>query len=226
MTAARAFPSGSPSAGGQPPWAEYRQAVVGDKASLQIPITLATGQHIGSLVAVSHATLAQNNVIDAFTRWRTTYGRFFLTQFTPTPERTRNWVKAILADERRMLFTIHSGDSLVGHYGFRDLHEGSAELDNLLRGERGGNPGLMQATVLALSRWLFARLDVHTVFGNILADNPFALKLHTDAGFTLGDKRPLTLVQGEKETRWEVGEAGNMSPQQKYYQQVVLQKRP
>lgn len=226
MTGARTFPSGSSSSGDQAPWPEFRQAVVGDNASLHIPIALATGQHIGSLVAVSNATLARNDVIDAFTRWRTTYGRFFLTQFTPTPERTRNWLKAILADERRMLFTIHSGDSLIGHYGFRDLHDGSAELDNLLRGERGGHPGLMQATVLALSRWLFARLDVHTVFGHILADNPVALKLHTDAGFTLGDKRPLTLVEEDKKTRWEVGEAGHASPQQKYYQQVVLRTKP
>jgi RimJ/RimL family protein N-acetyltransferase len=203
-------------------WCEYRQAVVGDKVSLRIPITLATEQHIGSLVAVSHATLTSNDVIDTFTRWRTTYGRFFLTQFTPTPERTRNWLKAILADERRMLFTIYSGDSLVGHYGFRDLHEGSAELDNLLRGDRGGHPALMQATVLALSRWLFEQLDVHTVYGNILADNLFALKLHTTAGFTLGERRPLTLVKVKNETRWQVGQGGHPSPQGKYYQQVVL----
>lgn len=224
MTAASSLPSESLSAGGQAPWAEYRQAIVTDKVSLTIPITLASGQHIGLLVAVSHATLTKTDVLDAFTRWRTTYGRFFLTQFTPTPERTSSWVKAILADERRMLFTIHAGESLVGHYGFRDLEEGSAELDNLLRGERGGHPGLMQATVLALSRWLFTRLAIRTVFGNILSDNPFALKLHTDAGFTLGDKRPLTLVEGENQNLWKVGEAGNSSPQQKYYQQVVLRR--
>lgn len=226
MTAARAFLSGSPSAGGPPPWAEYRQSIVSDKAPLQIPITLATGQHIGLLVAVSTATLDQNDVIDAITRWRTTYSRFFLTQFTPTPERTRNWLKAILADERRMLFTIHSGDSLVGHYGFRDLHEGSAELDNLVRGERGGHPGLMQATVRSLSHWLFARLHVHTVFGNILADNLLAIKLHTNAGFSLGAKRPLTLIHGEHEDRWIVGPPGGESTHDKYYQQVLLRAQP
>lgn len=226
MTATSAFPLGSPSGGGQPPWAEYHQAVVADKTSLKIPITLASGQEIGLLVAVSNATLARNDVIDAFTRWRTTYGRFFLTQFTPTQERTRNWLKAILADERRMLFTIHTGDFLLGHYGFRDLHEGTAELDNLLRGERGGHPGLMQATVLALSHWLFTRLDVHTVFGNILADNPLALKLHTDAGFSLGERRPLNLIEGQHENRWVVGPLGGASPQAKFYQQVLLRARP
>jgi RimJ/RimL family protein N-acetyltransferase len=226
MTANRKSVSNASAANGRPPWAEYRQAVVGDTTPLKIPITLATGQEIGLLVAVSNATLARNDVIDAFTRWRTTYGRFFLTQFTPTQGRTRNWLKAILADERRMLFTIHTGDSLVGHYGFRDLHAGTAEVDNLLRGERGGHPGLMQATVLALSDWLFTRLDVHTVFGNILADNPLALKLHTDAGFALGERRPLTLIHGEHENRWMVGPPGGASPHNKFYQQVLLQSRP
>ena len=124
-----------------------------------------------------------------------------------------------------MLFTIHVGDSLLGHYGFRDLHEGTAELDNLLRGERGGHPGLMQATVLALSNWLFARLDVHTVFGNILADNPLALKLHIDAGFSLGERRPLTLIDGEHENRWIIGPPGGASRHDKYYQQVLLRSR-
>jgi len=225
MTTPRALGCGSPPVGGLSPWAQYRQAVVTDKASLSVPICLPSGEKIGSLEAVTTATLSDDCVIDAFTRWRKTYGRFFLSQFTPTPERTRNWLMAILADERRMLFTIHAGPARVGHYGFRDLHEGSAELDNLLRGERGGHPGLMRATVVALSEWLFSRLHVHTVVGNILADNAVALKLHTDAGFSLGAKRPLTLVADEHETRWAVGQPGETSPQGKYYQQVVLRSR-
>ena len=121
-----------------------------------------------------------------------------------------------------MLFTIRSNGLLIGHYGFRDLHEGTTELDNLLRGDRGGHPALMRSTVLSLCRWLFDTVGVHTVVGNILADNAMALRLHTDAGFTLGHKRPLTMVEDGNERRWVVGDVGGVSPDGKYFQQVLL----
>lgn len=224
MTAAKLPNNVSTPVGGHSSWAEYRMTVVNDEKALTIPICLPTGQEIGLLAAVTNAAISNDVVIEAFTRWRTTYRRFFLTQFTPTPERTRKWLKAILEDEHRMLFTIHAGNSLVGHYGFRDLREGSAELDNLLRGERGGHPRLMQATVRSLSRWLFTQCDVHIVNGNILADNPYALKLHVDAGFHLAEKRPLTLERKENGSRWVVGEPGHDSPSGKYYQRVILRR--
>ncbi len=69
---------------------------------------------------------------------------------------------------------------------------------------------------------MFSNVGEHTVVEGILPDNPLALKLHTDAGFTLGQKRPLKLVEDGHERRWTVGEAGTVSPDGKYYQQVLL----
>lgn len=203
-------------------WAVLRRSIVGGETSLVIPICLGSGEQIGSLAAVTAATIVDDSIVDALTRWRSTFRRFFLTQFSPTPERTRAWLRSIIDDERRMLFTIHTGDTLIGNYGFRDLNEHSAELDNLLRGERGGHPAIMKHAVLTLTHWLFSSVGVASVFGNILADNAVALKLHVDAGFRLGEMRPLTLHTTETESRLTIGVAGEKSPNGKYYQQVIL----
>jgi len=203
-------------------WLSLRKAIINNEAVLSIPVHATTGAVIGVMSAISQATVADNHLVEAFTRWRAHYRHFFLTQFTPTPDRTRNWLRTILDDDRRMLFTIYVEQRPVGHYGFKTLTTEDAELDNLLRGERGGPPALMGRTVFTLSRWLFDTIGIRTVVGHILADNHLALKLHTTLGFTLGDTFPLTLSSRDEEARWTIGPAGMPSRDSRYYQQVIL----
>jgi RimJ/RimL family protein N-acetyltransferase len=206
-------------------WLTRRQSVVEGRQPLTIPVRLGDGTEIASLQAVTRQTCADYVIVDKFTRWRAANGTCFLTSFTPSPERTASWLAQVLSDSNRMLFMIVCNGDMVGHYGFRNLSEGSAELDNLLRGERGGHPRLMQASVRSLSGWLFDALDLAMVYGHILADNPLALKLHQDLGFTFSETYPLTLVTEDKESRWEIGPPGKPSPDGKYYRRVELFRR-
>ena len=51
-----------------------------------------------------------------------------------------------------------------------------------------------------------------------------ALKLHKDLGFTFEGKIPLCKVIDGAETNWTVGRIGETSPDNHYYQKIVIER--
>lgn len=202
---------------------EYVERVIEGKEPLVIPIRDDQGAEIGTLRPITKAQLQAGDVIEKMTNWRNQYKAFFLSQFTATPERTRQWLeKTVLANPSQLLFLIYHGETLIGQYGFKDLDGGSAFLDNLLRGERGGHPMLMKYAVSALAGWLFDAMQVEMVYGYTFANNAMALKLNRDAGFSCVEKLPLRKQVDGDGIKWVVGKAGETSPDNHYYQKIVM----
>lgn len=110
----------------------------------------------------------------------------------------------------------------MGQYGFKDLDGDSAFLDNLIRGERGGHPLLMKYAVSALAEWLFDVMQVNMVYGYTFANNAMALKLNRDVGFSCAEKFPLQKHIVGDEIKWVIGKAGEPSPDNHYYQKIVM----
>ena len=204
---------------------EYLLTVIEGDAPLTISILDDAGAEVGSLRPITKKHLQSSDMIASITSWRNAYKAFFLTQFEATPERTLHWLsKVVLTDPTRMLFLIYTGDTLVGHYGFKDLQGDEVEVDNLLRGERAGHPLLMRYAVSALVRWLFDVIGVRKIHAHVFANNAMALKLHKDLGFTFEGKIPLCKVIDGAETNWTVGRIGETSPDNHYYQKIVIER--
>ena len=202
---------------------EYVARIIEGKEPLVIPVRDESGAEIGTLRPITRAQLGAGDVIEKMTNWRNQYKAFFLSQFTATPERTRQWLeKAVLANMSQLLFLIYHGETLIGQYGFKDLDGESAFLDNLLRGERGGHPMLMKYAGSALAGWLFDAMQVRMVYGYTFANNAMALKLNRDAGFSCVEKYPLRKEVAGDEVKWVVGKAGEPSPDNHYYQKIVM----
>lgn len=202
---------------------EYVAGIIEGKEPLVIPILDDKGAEIGTLRPITRAQLQAGDVIEKMTNWRNQYKAFFLSQFTATPARTKQWLeKAVLANPSQLLFLIYHGETLIGQYGFKDLDGESAFLDNLLRGERGGHPMLMKYAVSALAGWLFDAMQVKLVYGYTFANNAMALKLNRDAGFSCVEKFPLQKQVAGDEIKWVVGKAGDPSPDNHYYQKIVM----
>jgi hypothetical protein len=202
---------------------EYVLRVIEGKESLVIPISDDSGAEIGTMHPITKMHLKSSDLIEKMTNWRNLNKRFFLTQFNATPQRTKQWLeKVVLTNPSQLLFLIYDGETLVGQYGFKDLDGNSAYLDNLLRGERGGHPALMKYAVLALAQWLFDFMEVDAVYGHTFANNAMALKLNREVGFVCAEKLPLIRQMEGDEIKWVVGKAGEISPDNHYYQKIVM----
>jgi RimJ/RimL family protein N-acetyltransferase len=202
---------------------EYLLRIIEGKESLVIPIRDDDGVEIGYMRPITKMNLQDDDIIEKMTDWRNNYKMFFLTQFNATSARTKKWLeKVVLSNPSQLLFLIYYGETLMGQYGFKDLDGDSVFLDNLLRGERGGHPLLMKYAVAALIKWLFDVMQVNMVYGYTFANNAMALKLNREVGFSCTEKFPLRKQIDGDEIRWVVGKAGESSPDNQYYQKIVM----
>lgn len=186
--------------------------VVEGRETLVIELHDDGGASIGRLVPLTEAHLASDAVIGKLTDWRNASMGSFLTQFTATPDRTRNWLQnGVLASSAQMIFLIYADDVLIGHFGFKELTHETVLLDNAMRGERGGHPKLLQIAGRALIDWLFAEAGVRTVTGYVLSTNPAAIMLNRAIGFDRWDKLPVRREEVDGEVRLIMGEPGEAS---------------
>jgi RimJ/RimL family protein N-acetyltransferase len=197
--------------------------IISGQAVLRINILDDEACLIGHLYPVTRSVLADYELIQKLTNWRNLARRYFFTQFTATCERTRSWLKdVLLADECRLLFVINSNSKPVGHIGFRDLHDRTADLDNLIRGEIGGHPQLIYHAEIALIHWMFQNLEIDSVCAWVLAHNTVVSSLHKRVGFEPAEKVPLLQVQQEGTVILEKGDPEGVSPCGLYAQRIVL----
>ena len=165
--------------------------VRGEKA-LRLDVFGPDGESEGYLTPLTVAQAGDDELVSQLTRWRNRARGSFLTQFEPTPERTRRWLlETVLPDPARMLFLIHSSSRLVGQVGFKGLREATAELDNLIRGEIGGGPRLMLDAEVTLIRWMFETFGLESVEAVVLSGNVRPLALHDRIGFERIETVPL-----------------------------------
>jgi hypothetical protein len=176
------------------PWKVFWSEIILDDIVLILNVSTFEGQKIGELVPITTKSLSQDYIISSLTEWRKKYRKFFFTEFRPNNNRTRDWLKnTVLSNESQMLFLIYSDNSLIGHYGFKDLTDNSVLMDNLIRGVSGGHQKLIERSIMSLISWLFINLDIESVRGSILSDNPFAMIVNKAIGFEYSglEKNPL-----------------------------------
>lgn len=139
---------------------------------------------IGFLSLLQKADTCNQHVVESLTKWRNKYMRFFLTQFTATTERTKAWLtNVVIPSSDKLLFLIRDYDrNLIGNFGVANISKDKCELDNLIRGERGGHPKLVYFSEIALLKWLFDK-GVNQVNLHVFSNNWPTIKLHKSVGF-------------------------------------------
>ena len=154
---------------------------------------------IGSLVLVQKRDANNPIILDALTRWRKKYMKYFLTQFNASTNRTKSWLENIVIPSTdRLLFLILDEDNnLIGNFGIADILFDRCELDNLIRGEKGGHPKLIYFSELSLLKWLFLEKNVKRVNLHVFANNLPTIKLHKSVGFVEIGRRKLERVQSK-----------------------------
>lgn len=199
--------------------------IIAGNCLLSLDIHDEGGDTIGTLQPITLQHLAQVDVIQKLTDWRNANMGSFLSQFYATPERTRHWIENVLCKTPgQMLFLVHVGNQLVGHFGFKNLTDGDVLLDNALRGERIGHPKLFAFAGKTLVNWLWQSTNVQRIYGYVMTDNVSSIMMNKQIGFDGWIRLPLSKGSRGSEILWEIGVEGTESQDQRYCFEIFINR--
>lgn len=196
-----------------------------DTPGFEIPIVEENGNFLGTLQCIDVYSLQSPEVIGLLTKWRNQYMQYFLTQFTATTERTSQWLESVvLPAEDRILFLVRDEKGqAIGNFGLCNVGKEYAELDNILRGEKGGDRNLFYYAAIALLSWIFKVLDISIANLHVFSDNSKAISLYERLGFKTVSLQNLSRVESENEVSYtpntELDDAVSFK-----YQEMSLEK--
>jgi len=140
------------------------------------------------------------------TKWRKKYGNYFATKFEPTEERTRKWIKEqVIKNRDKILFLIILNKQKIGNIGFFNYNKNnnSAEIDNVLRGERKEYAGLMENVLYSMFNIGFKELKLSKITLKVFSDNNKAINLYERCGMLEVKQIPLKKIITNDGWRWE-----------------------
>lgn len=171
-----------------------------------IPIRNIEGIQIGSLRPIDTSLMKLPEVLEKLTRWRRMFARYFLTQFPCSEERTSQWLENIVfpSDDRILFLICDDIGTFVGNFGVCNIKPHEAELDNLIRGEKGGDPKLIFFAEIALLSWLYLDIGVNSVSLHVFSNNAKTISLHSNIGFFERQRLDLRRIQDGSDLRYFV----------------------
>lgn len=147
---------------------------------------------LGRLVPVGSWILDNISLIDELTVWRDCSKKMFLTRFEPSRDGTTQYLEqTAIAEPNRILFMIEANSVFVGHIGLILGTDQTAELDNLIRGKKGGDRDLAELSEARLLEWAFFDLGLERIELRVLSFNFQARAMHDSIGFTKFHETPL-----------------------------------
>lgn len=196
---------------------------------LTLPITDGAGIRIGELRCVDRGMSRCPAVVRDMTDWRNRHMSSFLSQFTATEERTRNWLEnLVIPSPDRILFVVVDRDDLViGNIGICSLSGQSAELDNVLRGRVSSSKNLMFHAMVTLLGWIFDFLGLDLARLHVFSTNLPAIVLYSRIGFTNGATLALSkVVEPDTDTiRYSIGDDGEAVVGLQYLEMTLPRER-
>ena len=154
----------------------------------------------GYLVCVSEFHINDDVVISLLSKWREEATTFH-SKFEVTHEGTRKWLRSLLLDipDKILFLVLDRYGRPVGHLGFAGAcnPERIFELDNVIRGEHGCAPGIMEKATIALFQWARDTFSPRKFFLRTLDDNSHAINFYSKLGFREQDKQPLRRINHE-----------------------------
>lgn len=171
-----------------------KRETVESARALAIPITRGE-EDLGRLVPIGPWILGDKPLVEAMAMWRARTMEMFLAQFESTPTKTADYLQRFsIGQANRILFMIESDGIFLGHIGLANIEDGTAEIDNVMRGVSAGPRGLMSASERTLSGWAFATLELSSLYLRVLSNNTLAKRLYERDGFVTSESLPLRRV--------------------------------
>lgn len=186
-------------------------------------IPLAHG--VGFLVPVCELHATDDGLIAKLAKWRAENAFAYPTQFPVTIPGTASWLRSKLLDvEGRILFLIlDRHGNPIGHLGFANAinDKGELEIDNVVRGVKDVQPGIMSSAMRALLNWAEEIIRPRIIYLKVLQDNYRGIKFYRKLGFKDDQLVPLRRhEEGERVEYRPLAEDDHDEPD-KYFLRMV-----
>jgi perosamine synthetase len=150
----------------------------------------------GYLLPMCDLRVDDDALIADLTRWRNENVTAYPSRFTATPISTKAWLRdRVLGVPDRMLFlVVNRFGRTVGHMGFASAinNDCSLEMDNIVRGVKTGDPGIMLAGMNTLIDWAEEKLGPREIYLRVFEDNTHAIAFYKKLDFVQDQLLPLT----------------------------------
>ena len=152
------------------------------------------------LVPVGNWILHDTNLVSLMCKWRAENKESFFAQIEPDTRSMLNYLETqSIGDERTLLFIIYSEGHPLGHLGLSHINDGSASLDQVMKGVRENSEsrtkGLMKSAVMALIDWSRSNLGLSVLHLEVVSSNDSAIKLYEKCNFVVTQKFPVKATQ-------------------------------
>tara|TARA_B100000315_G_C14558569_1_gene579381 strand:+ start:286 stop:960 length:675 start_codon:yes stop_codon:yes gene_type:complete len=150
---------------------------------------------IGKLKPITYYDIGNDDLINNLMKWRNENISAYLNQEYATFEGTRKWLtKFVLDNPSKLLFIVYSQNfEPIGHMGIADGLKTNSffELDNIVRGEKNGEKGIMTLALYDLITWIFLFSECDRVYLRVFSDNKRAINMYSRLKFN--EKRKFAL---------------------------------
>jgi perosamine synthetase len=165
----------------------------------------------GKLAPICSLHTTDEELIGLLARWRAENADAYPTQFRVTVAGTGRWLsQGVLDNPGRLTFLVLNRlGKPIGHMGLTHAMdpERSIEIDNVVRGEKESEPGLMTEALRALIQWTRNVIGPREIVLRVFKDNPHAIRFYARCGFAASREIPLVKrVDGETIRFEEVGD--------------------
>lgn len=159
----------------------------------QIPIIDGDGVTVGNLIPVGNWILDDEELIQSICDWRKRDMKNFFVQFESSFSNTREYlINFSIKKQDRLFFIITDlNERFLGHIGISNIRVNEAELDNMIRGERGGPRNLIELAEKTLINFSKVHLGIDKVTLKVMSFNFLALQIHQRLGFIVSAEIPL-----------------------------------
>jgi hypothetical protein len=172
---------------------EKKPLLVDRGEPVRLPIVNRAGDVVGNLRLLNRKLATNETILADLTEWRRTYMQYFLSRFIPSESRTQSWINdVVFPSVDRLFFLIETQhDSFIGNFALANVNVSCAELDNLIRGRRGGGPDFIYFAECSMLWWLFADRYRDVVTLHVFSNNLKTVLLHKGVGFSKTRSEPL-----------------------------------
>jgi len=189
------------------------KGISGSSFDFSIPILNYEHVQVGRLRPIDIELSKNPELIEKLTKWRRMFARYFLTQFQPSIERTADWLHNIVipSDDRLLFLICDMDDIIIGNIGICNLRPAEAELDNVIRGEKEGDPKLTFFSAIALLKWLYFSVRVDSALLHVFSNNVKGISLYSNVGFVETKRYDLRKIQVGDEIQYSIGIEGEIT---------------
>ena len=127
----------------------------------------------GYLLPIGEIHATDDILITKLAKWRDENSAAYPTRFPVTIDGTKNWLRSRIldADDRLLFLVLDKRGNILGHVGLANAINETAEVefDNILRGEKQAEPGIMSLAMQTLLQWTQEILRPKRIFLRVLA---------------------------------------------------------